>query len=395
MTKIIPAIAFFCFCIGFCQQSTLAFVDKNSIDLASGNYLSVLSDEVKSKTVVALGEASHGTHEFSAEKSKIIRHLIAKSNFRTIGFEFGYSAIEEINQYVLTGKGDLKELMVPLKLFDTQEFFDLFESIGKFNVGKSPKDKVDLYGFDTDFYKSDNDASAKFCLDYLLKNPDKFKNGKASAKAFENVTKVDYVAFLSDEDKSAIAKLQLELSLLKLSDAESRKFKKSVSLLFQGTLLSDPLARDEFMAKNALDFQSDTKNKMIVWGHNVHLAKDTTMAQCRGMGFYLREKLSDKYYAVGFDTFRGKVTILGENDFEHKDFEAKPDSFSAELSKAKSPSFLLLLDDTKNPIYGKDSKITNIFANFGRNLSLTMRPGIDFDALIFIRETTPTITIKR
>ncbi len=395
MNKILTALTFCIFTFGFAQKSNLDYVDKKAIDLKSTQYLSALTDAVKDKSMVGLGEASHGTQEFSVEKNRIINQLIAKSNFRTIGFEFGYSAIEKINQYVLTGKGDLKQLMLPLKLFDTQEFFDLFESVRKYNVGKTEKGKVNLYGFDTDFYKSDNDASAQICIDYLKKNPGKFKNGEASAKAFENVPKAEYVAFLSDEDKSAIAKLQLELALQKSSDADFRKFKKSVSLLFQGTLMANPLARDEFMAQNALDFHSETQNKMLLWGHNVHLAKDTTMAQCRGMGFHLREKLSSKYYAIGFDTFKGKVTILGDEDFETRDFEAKPESFSAELAKAKLPSFLLLIDDRQSPIYGKDSQITNIFANFGRNLSLTFRPGIDFDALIFIRETTPTITIKR
>lgn len=58
---------------------------------------------------------------------------------------------------------------------------------------------------------------------------------------------------------------------------------------------ADPFTRDKFMAANVVTEQSSHKSKTIVWAHNVHIAKDTTMAQFRGMDITCNKNLAKSF----------------------------------------------------------------------------------------------------
>jgi erythromycin esterase-like protein len=392
------AFAAFCFINAVAQQASLSWINDHALSINNDDkYLPHLAGQLKENTILGLGEASHGTHEFSVEKNRIVQYLIANAGYKAIGFEFGYTKMAAINNYLQTGKGDLKNLMVDLRLFNTKEMFDLFQSIKVYNDSHMFKEKVVLFGFDNDFFKIDNDSSAVYCLNYLHQHPDVYIRGKAAIPALKrlNTPEVNNIYELSDEERATLAYLNNEVEAKGSSVANfSAEFKKRISLLYQGTLLSNPLARDEFMAQNLAEFQQGNKLKTIIWGHNVHLAKDTTMAQCKGMGYYVRQKYKEQYYVVGFDTFKGSVNVLDDDKFVADRFEAQPASFSALFAQAKVPAFFINLDKATGPLYNKSNYITNLFANLGNMRRLPMRPGIDFDALIFIKETTPTTVLN-
>src|SRR5438132_10151361 len=56
--------------------------------------------------VIALGDDTHGTHEFFELKLKMIQFLVREMNFRTIGFEVPFAAFNCLNQYMLGAPGD-------------------------------------------------------------------------------------------------------------------------------------------------------------------------------------------------------------------------------------------------------------------------------------------------
>lgn len=383
------------------QAIPLTWIDSNAVSIENNNsntYLSRLSKTLKGTTILGLGEASHGTHEFFLEKNRIIKHLITYEKYKSLGFEFGYSAIAPINNYLQNGKGDLTELMQPLRLFNTKEIYDLFQWIKIYNDSQSLKNKVNLFGFDTNYIKSDIDASAKYSVNYLIKNAGLFVNTKYYTAVLNKIADAELINIydLSSEEIEIISKLNEEIkSKSKLNNNDFVQFKKHISLLHQATLLSNPLARDKFMAENIIDFQANNKTKTIIWAHNVHLSKDTTMAECQGMGYHLKEKYSNQYYAIGFDTFQGSVNVINNNEFILHDFEATPGSFSSLFVKAKYPKFFISFNNLKDrPVYSTPNTITNIFANWTENRELPIKPGVDFDGLIFIRETTASIELK-
>lgn len=405
--KRLLSILITCFCVSYClaQQQPTALNRVNSYSVPIGStekdneiYLTALAKELTANSICGLGEASHGTHEFFTEKSRIIKHLITHEGYKLVGFEFGYSAIEPINNYLLTGAGDLKKLMKPLHLFKTKEIYDLFQAIKTYNDSQPDKTKVTLFGFDTNYIKSDIDLSALYCLDYLAKNNQLYPKTQAALPVFKKIAApgFSYLYELSDEETAIITDLHgwlKDKENLKAKDL--KRFKKHVSLLYQGTLLGNPLARDEFMAENIFDVQKETKAKTIIWGHNVHIAKDTTMAQCRGMGYYLKEKYGKQYYAVAFDTYKGTVNTLADDELEKHSFETPATSISALFAKAAPTAFFIPFNDVKSdPLYNVSGSITNIFANWSTNRSLPIRPGADFNALVFIRETTASVPLE-
>ena len=56
--------------------------------------------------VVALGDDTHGTHEFFELKLKMIQFLVREMKFTTIGFEAPFADFNRLNQYILGAPGD-------------------------------------------------------------------------------------------------------------------------------------------------------------------------------------------------------------------------------------------------------------------------------------------------
>jgi len=297
------------------QDKNMNWINKNVHSLSSDtamNALSFLSDELKENSIVGLGEASHGTKEFFDQKSRIIKYLVTQLNYKSIGFEMHTSTVDSINQYVLIGKGNLKEFVSEMGLYNTKEFFQLFEFIKTYNVKQPSAQKVNVFGFD----------------------------------------KPDYAGI--------------------------------------------PLKRDKLMADEIILVQQKSGNKTIIWGHNVHLAKDTTMANYPGMGYYLKQKFAGNYYVLGFDTYKGSVSVLGGDGFIKHDFVAKEGSFTALFAKVKYPVFFIPFNVKSSPLSGTKNTITNIYSSWKEHSdkSLPIRPGVDFDGLIFIRETTASVKLE-
>ena len=295
-------------------QESLSWINKNAYQLKSdsdstNNDLSFLLNELRAKSIVGIGEASHGTHEFYVQKARIIEFLISKCNFKLLSFETPQSMIVPINVYLQTGEGNLKELMKHMALYSTEEIYNLFQRIRQYNKDKASEDKVVLIGLDREDY------------------------------------------------------------------------------------WEDPYTRDKFMTENLIQSYEAKKSKTIVWAHNVHIMKDTT-SNSLAMGSYLNQHFKNEFYAIGFDTFKGTVNVLNEGKFEAHTFQAETSSFSDTLAQAKDKSFFLPFYKD-SPFTGTTTSITNIYSNWqGPPKRLPIKPDKDFDGIVFIRETSPSIRLS-
>jgi erythromycin esterase-like protein len=294
---------------GYSQDAGTKWINENAYVIkadtaASTDDLSFLHAELKNNIVFGLGEASHGTKEFFNQKRRIIEYLIAHLHYKRLGFEFREAYIGPINQYVISGTGDLKTLMKDMVLYNTAEIYQLFQFIKKYNSSQPPSEKVSVYGFDREEYAP------------------------------------------------------------------------------------DPFNRDRFMAENVISEQSSHQRKTILWAHNLHIARDTTMTQFRGMGYYLQQKFGEIFYVLGFDTFNGSVTVITENGLEKQDFETEKGSFSEAFAKADHHTIFIPFNKKPNPFSGVKNKITNIYASWTNDRALSMIPGVDFDAILFIKTTS-------
>ncbi|MCF0050485.1 erythromycin esterase family protein [Dyadobacter sp. LJ53] len=293
----------------FAQSTAVDWLNKNARELTTDSLsadqeLSFLSEEIKNKTIIGLGEASHGTQEFYFQKRRIIKYLVSRENFRIIAFESPVNYIEPVNRYVQTGQGNLKDILGTMALYNTSEIFKLFEWLKMYNETQSGTEKVKVVGFDHEGY------------------------------------------------------------------------------------WNDPFTRDEFMAGDFIKAQDSARQKSILWSHNLHLAKDTTMAQYKAMGYHLRKHYGAHYYAVGFDTYSGSVSVLNNGQFESHDFQGKENTLSATFSKVKFPAFFIDFREAPKPMINTANTITNLLSNWQEPKPLPIIPGLDFDAMIFIRNTT-------
>lgn len=138
----------------YSQDKNLQWINENAVSLAenhsSDTTFSFLDSELKENTILGLGEASHGTHEFYTQKAHIIQYLIKNSNYKLIGFELTQAYLKPINDYIQNGNGDLKGLMKDLMLYNTQEIFELFQWIKEYNQKQTASKKVILFGFDSE-----------------------------------------------------------------------------------------------------------------------------------------------------------------------------------------------------------------------------------------------------
>ncbi|EDM35350.1 hypothetical protein PBAL39_12810 [Pedobacter sp. BAL39] len=297
------------------QVDTLKWINEQAYPLHSdatmGNSdLHFLKNELKGKSIVALGEASHGTHEFYTEKSRIISYLIENCGFRSVAFEIPDSVMMQINSFVHGEQVDLKKIMKGLGLYGTEEIYGLFVKLRDHNRNSSPEKQVTLKGFDKPEY------------------------------------------------------------------------------------WSDPISRDGFMAENVIKMVSDKDNKIILWAHNVHVLKDTT-AKYMSMGGYLKKHFDDRYFALAMDTYQGSVNVMDSaREFEAHTFQTNEHTLSGWLSKARSDRFYLKFDATQNPFKDTISFITNIYSNWQELKPIPIHPGIDIDAIIFIKNTTPSTKLK-
>lgn len=286
------------------------WLSQNIVDLKS-DYFKQLDARLEGNEVLGLAESSHGTEEFFREKNSMIKHLITNRNYEQIGLEFPAQWVEKVNQYVLSGTGNLNEIMADFRLYKTQSFYDLFEWIKAYNA-KTKGKKIEVFGFD-------------------------------------DLTNSNY------------------------------------------------LTRDSLMAQSLIDRQTKAKGKFIVWGHNVHLSKDTTQGY-KPFGHFLAKRYGQKFFNIAFDTYQGTVTVISVDEYNAATFtkhslDVPKDNFTALFATQKFDNFFVYLSKN-SPFSGLKNTISHINSDLRKPYEIPVNLAYDFDALIFIKNTTPSVMLK-
>jgi erythromycin esterase len=73
--------------------------------------LRALDRTIGGATVVGLGEATHSSHDFFALKHRVFRRLVEEQGFRTFALEAPWSTGLRLDDYVLRGEGDPRQIM--------------------------------------------------------------------------------------------------------------------------------------------------------------------------------------------------------------------------------------------------------------------------------------------
>ncbi|TCC04095.1 erythromycin esterase family protein [Kribbella soli] len=358
--------------------------------------------------IVGLGEAVHATAEITQLKLRIIRNLVEHHGFRAIAFEDDWSLGTQLNDYVLTGCGDLYALMGQLSTeARTHENAELFEYLRAYNA--THRDKVRFAGSE---YFATRRISYDAVAEYVARRvPHRLAELHRSLDPIRPTTDDmgAYVRWYWQEVKDKapyVAKARAVYSLVRdlphrpndrdyaITEHHARQI-RSFYTAFSLPEDQNWVYRDARAAENVRWWHSFTRNKVIYWAASAHTANAPHLrvseppVAFRSAGSYLRAWYGDRYRSIGctFDhgTSLGSLTLptAPADWFEHQLTATGLDNFMLDLRTHPQPAAVRawLRQTTK----------TRGFPDAGPSSYLTGDSLADwFDVVVHTRAVTPT-----
>ncbi len=341
-----------------------------------------LLDAVGDRSVVLLGEATHGTHEFYRERARITRRLIEERGFGAVAVEADWPDAYRVHRYVVGASVDATTHAAladfrrfPAWMWRNTDAAEFIAWLRVHNESFDPMDRVGFYGLD--LYSLH--ASIEAVIGYLDK-----MDPPAAARARHRYACFDQ----SDREGQiygarALRKIDAPCESAVVAQLVELRHAASAYLARDGWIGRDELffaqqnarvvadaeeyyremyrarvsswnLRDMHMAEtlNALiEHQKGNgrSQKIVVWEHNSHVgdARSTGMSRHGelNVGQLVRQRVgADNSLLVGFTTFMGTVTAASDWDgiAERKRVRsALPGSVEDLFHEVGHPRFLL------------------------------------------------------
>lgn len=335
---------------------------------------------------VLLGEATHGSHEFYAERLRITQRLIAEHGFHALAVEADWPDAYRVNRYVqgahsVDGDSTAIDALAGFQRFphwmwrntDVQHCVDWLRA---HNDALPPAARAGFYGLDLyslftsmeevlHYLEQVDPAAARQARDYYAC----FDQHGADTQAYGYATGLG----LSDSCQEAVMSLLQQLQQREAqyagpsADAQRAFFharqnarlvqnaEEYYRTMFRGRVSSWNL-RDRHMADTLDDLAafieqtSGTPARIVVWAHNSHLgdARATRMGELGewNLGQLVRERHPGEAFLVGFTTYDGQVMAASQWDgpaFVKNIVPARPGSVEALLHEVHAGNHSLLL----------------------------------------------------
>lgn len=410
----------------------------NAVEAGNGfSDLKPFGEMVGNARIVALGEPTHGNREVFQLKHRIVEYLVTEKGFNIFALECPLGEALDINRFVVDGIGDPEKALAGIYIWtwDTQEVLDLIIWMRAYNANPNNERKVKFYGFDP----QNPERGAKMMLDYLKKVDPGLEEAVRPELAILAVPFSDPIAmgirqWIPEEYDSLTLKTikkvmsvfenkkesYVSASSLKEYELAKQHAKQAELFILQNHNdgVNYSYERDYGQAKNVrwtLDFEGE-ESKIITWAHNIHINnaskpenEDPNHPTARWQGHYLKKWYQDDVKIVGFFYNKGAFSGLDEGmpSQGYKSFpvgDAKEGSLEHMMVQANlNNAFLDLSKLPENgPIYDWFNR--PIPTRYSWAFYNETRPDDyywphhmihDFDALIFLNETTGTIPVNQ
>lgn len=285
-----------------------------------------LADALRAARVVGLGEATHGTREFTELRSQLVGELTRNGWLTTIALEASWAEAGRVDDYVRLGKGTARDAVKALAYWPwrTEEFVAFVEAVRKRNDALPIDQKIEFVGID---YAPPEATAAYFPrLAALRRLVSWDERAKLSARDREPLLRA-----LSAPDKPptslpAILGLRITQSILESRDRDD----------FRDRVMADAVV--------ALLSLTEKKRHIAIWAHNEHVAEG--VAEGVPMGHHLKTLLADKYRAIGTLFYEGSfVTYSGTTrKLVRHTVSVPPPHYFESLLHRVSPSAPCVLD---------------------------------------------------
>lgn len=299
---------------------------------ASLDDLRVIPQLVGSASIVGLGEATHGSHEFFTMKHRLLEALVEKMGFTMFAMECGVSVGEKINTYVLTGQGNDRDLVRQFYEWpwQTQEVLDLIDWMRSYNADSTHLQKVRFAGFDpqiVDTITYDDVLGYMHTVDPQRASAVASLYGGLRPDPSASFTqyRIDYQQLSLDNKALYLQHAQQVYDLLTQQQAgyEARTSPQTFAQTLQDARVIVQYAqimsttslqgvssashqRDAFMAEDVawLHDHAEGGQKLVLWAHNGHI-QATPLGNGPNMGTYLRQRYHTAYLAIGTSFSQG------------------------------------------------------------------------------------------
>jgi erythromycin esterase len=291
--------------------------------------LKPLKSILKDVRIIGLGEATHGSREFFQFKHRMLEFLVKEMGFRVFAIEASYAACNNINAYVLHGKGDPAEALASQKFWtwDTQEVRDMIAWMREYNTSVPDNWKIKFLGYDLQHLEQGMDLIE----DYVKRYIPEYSEAVASAMKPLRIDpfSISELPKAPPEEKANILSRLYEMMGI-LAFHEIPLIRNSSSGEYESVLQharvitqfytayskpmmgSDPkdsaaALRDLYMAENIEHIMNSegSETRIVVWAHNGHISNATWGMNFPAMGSHLKKLLGDAYYALGFAFYEG------------------------------------------------------------------------------------------
>jgi erythromycin esterase-like protein len=354
--------------------------------MGAQNDYDTLFDLVGDRRFVLLGEASHGTHDFYAERARITRHLIDVCGFNAVAVEADWPDAYRVNRYVmgLSNDVDADAALSDFQRFpawmwrnrDVLAFVEWLRSRNDTQVNSALKAR--FYGLDLYSLRSSMEAVVRY-LDRV--DPDEATRARARYSCFDHVGgegqaygyALAYSGAIPCENEVVMQLIELrrraegylrrdgwvaddEFFFAEQNAQLVRDAEEYYQQMYRADVSSWNL-RDRHMAAT-LDSLAEHLNhqlgraRVVVWEHNSHVgdARSTEMG-ARGelnVGQLARQRYAGECALIGFTTHDGTVTAASEWGGPSERKRVRPamtDSHESYLHDARMDRFWLDLAD--------------------------------------------------
>jgi len=344
-----------------------------------------LLDSIGDASLVLIGEASHGTHEFYRTRAEITKALVARKNFNLVAVEADWPDAYRVNRWVRNASADETAdealgdfVRFPRWMWRNREVVDFASWLRQHNERVTIQAQTGFYGLD--LYSLHTSIEA--VLAYLRKvDPSAAERARYRYGCFEDFAEdtqaYGYAATIGlsrsceDDVVAQLADLRRRAAEYAARDgrvaadeyffAEQnarlvRNAEEYYRSMFGGRVESWNL-RDTHMMETLEALLAHVRRiaghaRAVVWAHNSHLgdARATQMgAQGElNLGQLVRERFGRDARSIGFTTHTGTVTAASNWDEPAQRKRVRPSlegSYERLFHDAGIDRFLLLLDD--------------------------------------------------
>ena len=360
-------------------------------------------------SVLAIGEAVHGSREFQALKLSVLREMVEKQGYTAFALEADYSECADINRYLQSGEGKPEELVQKFSfpIYHTKEMAELLGWIQDWNRTAPEEKKVRFYGFDM----QNPETGYAFLKQYSL------AHGLATEAEFDAVLKNILTPPYSLSPESAgqaivfLDGLRAKAGDADMRDADARDFRMELTTVRQAmeswtsTEESNTL-RDRDMAENVETIRKIEaeigSGKIVISAHDGHIERVNPIYT--SMGVLLAQNFGNDYYAIGTDVWkvRDNIKSMGEAKRSMQSF-VSCDPLAAQARFAEGQQYVLYfsaLSDEESRIAALVRKPMRMM-QLGEGYIFLMRllpdrsyrlkgvPAAYYDAMLFLYEAHP------